>query len=54
MREAQATRRSWKKFLFGGRHLENLAKRPLAESKALLRIYETYFKKLTEAAKIFT
>lgn len=31
---------------FWGSSLENLTKRPLTESKALLRIYETYFKKL--------
>lgn len=31
---------------FWGSSLENLAKRPLVESQALLRIYETYFTKL--------
>lgn len=35
-----------KEISFWGSSLENLTKRPLAESKALLRIYETYFKKL--------
>lgn len=33
---------------FWGSSLENLAKRPPTESKELLRIYETYFKKLLE------
>lgn len=37
---------------FWGSSLENLAKRPLAESKALLRIYETYFKKLLSSEDI--
>jgi undecaprenyl diphosphate synthase len=37
---------------FWGSSLENLAKRPLAESKALLRIYETYFKKLLKSEDI--
>lgn len=37
---------------FWGSSLENLAKRPLMEKKALLRIYETYFKKLLESEDI--
>jgi len=37
---------------FWGSSLENLAKRPVAESKALLRIYETYFKKLLASEDI--
>ncbi len=37
---------------FWGSSLENLAKRPLLESKALLRIYETYFKKLLKSEDI--
>lgn len=37
---------------FWGSSLENLAKRPLAESKALLRIYETYFRKLLKSEDI--
>lgn len=41
-----------KEISFWGSSLENLAKRPLAESKALLRIYETYFKKLLASEDI--
>ncbi len=37
---------------FWGSSLENLIKRPVLESKALLRIYETYFKKLLESEDI--
>jgi undecaprenyl diphosphate synthase len=37
---------------FWGSSLENLTKRPFAEKKALLRIYETYFKKLLESEDI--
>lgn len=44
IREARAL--GIKEISFWGSSLENLAKRPLAESKALLHIYETYFKKL--------
>lgn len=39
---------------FWGSSLENLTKRPLAESRALLRIYETYFKKLLGSGDIHT
>ncbi|TXI33864.1 MAG: di-trans,poly-cis-decaprenylcistransferase [Candidatus Moraniibacteriota bacterium] len=42
----EARRLGVREISFWGSSLENLAKRPLAESKALLRIYETYFKKL--------
>lgn len=44
IREARAI--GIKEISFWGSSLENLTKRPLAESKALLRIYETYFEKL--------
>lgn len=37
---------------FWGSSLENLTKRPVLESKALLRIYETYFKKLLTSEDI--
>ena len=37
-----------------GSSLENLKKRPLEESRALLRIYETYFTKLLESEDIHT
>lgn len=37
---------------FWGSSLENLSKRPLRESQALLRIYETYFKKVLESDEI--
>lgn len=37
---------------FWGSSLENLAKRPLTERRALLRIYETYFQKLLGSADI--
>lgn len=37
---------------FWGSSLENLTKRPLVESKALLHIYETYFKKLLKSEDI--
>jgi len=37
---------------FWGSSLENLIKRPVLESKALLRIYETYFKELLESDDI--
>ena len=41
-----------KEMSFWGSSLENLAKRPLMERQALLRIYETYFKKLLESEDI--
>jgi undecaprenyl diphosphate synthase len=37
---------------FWGSSLENLKKRPLLETQALLRIYETYFTKLRESEDI--
>ena len=37
---------------FWGSSLENLKKRPLEETRALLRIYETYFKELLGNADI--
>lgn len=37
---------------FWGSSLENLVKRPVLESKALLRIYEDYFKRLLESEDI--
>lgn len=42
----EARRLGVREISFWGSSLENLTKRPLAESQALLRIYETYFKKL--------
>jgi undecaprenyl diphosphate synthase len=48
----EARRLGVKEISFWGSSLENLAKRPLAESKALLRIYETYFKKLLTSEDI--
>ncbi len=50
----EARRLGVKEISFWGSSLENLAKRPLAESKALLRIYETYFKKLLHSEDIHT
>lgn len=37
---------------FWGSSLENLKKRPLAEKKALLRIYEEYFQKLMDSEEL--
>lgn len=48
----EARRLGVREISFWGSSLENLAKRPLAESKALLRIYETYFKKLLTSEDI--
>lgn len=48
----EARRLGVKEISFWGSSLENLAKRPLTESKALLRIYETYFKKLLHSEDI--
>lgn len=42
----EAKRLGVKEISFWGSSLENLVKRPALESKALLRIYETYFKQL--------
>ncbi len=41
-----------KEMSFWGSSLENLSKRPLMERRALLRIYETYFKKLIASEEI--
>lgn len=48
----EARRLGVKEISFWGSSLENLAKRPLPESRALLRIYETYFKKLLTSEDI--
>lgn len=48
----EARRLGVKEISFWGSSLENLAKRPVLESKALLRIYETYFKRLLESEDI--
>lgn len=50
MREAR--RLGVKEISFWGSSLENLVKRPVSESKALLRIYETYFQKLLTSEDI--
>lgn len=41
-------------FSLWGSSLENLTKRPLTEKQALLRIYETYFKKLLTSDDVHT
>jgi undecaprenyl diphosphate synthase len=41
-----------KQMSFWGSSLENLKKRPLAEKKALLRIYEEYFQKLMDSEEV--
>ncbi len=43
-----------KEFSIWGSSLENLKKRPLEESRELLRIYETYFVKLLQSEDIHT
>lgn len=48
----EARRLGIREISFWGSSLENLAKRPLEESRHLLRIYETYFKKLLESQDI--
>ncbi|OGI18527.1 MAG: di-trans,poly-cis-decaprenylcistransferase [Candidatus Moranbacteria bacterium RIFCSPLOWO2_02_FULL_48_19] len=48
----EAERLGIREISFWGSSLENLTKRPVAESQALLRIYETYFKKLLESEDI--
>lgn len=50
IREAQ--RLGIREISFWGSSLENLTKRPVLESQALLRIYEMYFKKLLESEDI--
>ncbi|PIW94472.1 MAG: di-trans,poly-cis-decaprenylcistransferase [Candidatus Moranbacteria bacterium CG_4_8_14_3_um_filter_41_13] len=48
----EAKRLGIKEISFWGSSLENLVKRPVLESRALLRIYETYFKELLESKDI--
>ncbi|MDD2766675.1 MAG: polyprenyl diphosphate synthase [Candidatus Moranbacteria bacterium] len=48
----EAKRLGIQEMTFWGSSLENLVKRPVLESKALLRIYETYFKELLESDDI--
>ncbi len=48
----EARRIGIRELSFWGSSLENLAKRPLAESKALLDIYSKYFAKLLESEDI--
>lgn len=48
----EARRLGVREISFWGSSLENLTKRPLAESRALLQIYETYFKKLLTSEDI--
>lgn len=48
----EARRIGIREISFWGSSLANLTKRPVVESKALLRIYETYFKKLLESEDI--
>lgn len=48
----EAHRLGVREISFWGSSLENLVKRPVLESKALLRIYETYFKRLLESDDI--
>ncbi len=50
----EARRLGIREISFWGSSIENLTKRPLAESRALLRIYETYFSKLAENEEIHT
>lgn len=48
----EARRLGVREISFWGSSLENLTKRPVAESRALLSIYETYFAKLAESEDI--
>lgn len=48
----EAKRLGVKEISFWGSSLENLVKRPVLESKALLRIYETHFRQLLESEDI--
>ncbi|MFA4817230.1 MAG: polyprenyl diphosphate synthase [Parcubacteria group bacterium] len=48
----QAFKIGIKAISFWGSSLENLEKRPMAEKKELLRIYEKYFKKIIESDEI--
>lgn len=50
----EARRLGIREISFWGSSIENLTKRPLAESKALLRIYETYFSRLAESEEVHT
>ena len=48
----EARRLGVREISFWGSSLENLTKRPVAESRALLSIYETYVAKLAESEDI--
>lgn len=48
----EARRLGVREISFWGSSLENLTKRPVVESRALLSIYETYFAKLAESEDI--
>ncbi len=48
----EARRIGVREISFWGSSLENLTKRPVLESRALLRIYETYFKQLLQSEDI--
>ncbi len=50
----EARRLGIREISFWGSSIENLTKRPLVESRALLDIYETYFSKLAESEEIHT
>ena len=48
----EARRLGIREISFWGSSIENLTKRPITESRALLHIYETYFAKLAESEEI--
>jgi len=48
----EAKRLGIREITFWGSSIENLVKRPVLESKALLRIYETYFQELLKSGDI--
>lgn len=48
-----ALKKGIKRLTFWGSSIDNLTKRPLAEKRALLGIYERYFKKLIEGKEIY-
>lgn len=50
----EARRLGIREMSFWGSSLDNLAKRPLTESQALLKVYETHFRKLIESEDIHT
>jgi undecaprenyl diphosphate synthase len=50
----EALRLGIRELSFWGSSLENLTKRPVAESRALLSLYEKYFAKLAESEDIHT